>query len=110
MKKLIFILVSMAFLGSSFAFAKPVNTASIVNASFQQSAGVLSSADQNLIFGDQVDAMVLGNDEMKNTQGFGFWSSIGDFLRTPIGQIVTAGSIVGCIALTGSACAITLAF
>lgn len=88
MKKLILTLASVFVLSFGFANASSisnVNTPSVIG-----SSTALSSNDQAMIFGGDANAMLLDNEEMKNTQGFGFWSSFLD----------TLGAGAGILALT----------
>lgn len=95
MRKLILTLASVFVLGFSFANASAISNANTPSA--------ISSSDQAMIFGGEANAMVLDNEEMKNTQGFGFWSSVGDFFKNPWNDvgIVAVGTFC---ALTGGAC------
>lgn len=102
MKKLILTLASVFVLGFGFANASSINSINTPSVSMSSSTS-LSGNDQAMIFGGEANAMVLDNEEMKNTQGFGFWSSVGDFFKNPWNDvgIVAVGTFC---ALTGGAC------
>ncbi|MDO7253336.1 hypothetical protein [Helicobacter cappadocius] len=101
MKKIIVTLVSVFVLGFSLANANPMNAINTSNVS-ASSTTALSSSDEAMLFGGKANAMVLDNEEMKNTQGFGFWSWF-----VPV---ATVGGVVGCAALLGPVCTLGLAF
>lgn len=101
MKKLILTLASVFVLSFGVANASSIN--SVNTPSVIGSPTALSSNDQAMLFGGEANAMILDNEEMKNTQGFGFWSSIGDFFKNPWNDvgIVAVGAFC---ALTAGAC------
>ncbi|PAF42820.1 hypothetical protein [Helicobacter sp. 11S02596-1] len=79
MKKIVVILCSIAFLAGGILSAQPLNGVTHQSSFTQNMGNTLSNADQNLIFGESVNAMVLGDEEMQSTQGFGWFSSWYDF-------------------------------
>lgn len=85
MKKLILTLASVFVLGFSFANASSINSINTPSVSMSSSTS-LSGNDQAMIFGGEANAMVLDNEEMKNTQGFGFWSNFWDALGGTLGS------------------------
>lgn len=94
MKKLILTLASVFVLGFGFANASSINSINTPSVSMSSSTS-LSGNDQAMIFGGEANAMVLDNEEMKNTQGFGFWSSFWDTLGGTLGGgLATAGLLL----------------
>lgn len=107
MKKVILTLISFFVIGFSFAYAQPSNSFSLEHSSINKSAHLLSNADTSLIFSGNVDALVLDENEMMNTQGFGFWSSIWSAISNPF---VAIPALLACGAFLSPGCAFVLAF
>lgn len=106
MKKFVLVLASILFLSFGFANAHSSNTLNIVT------DNMLSSADSDMLFGGNANVALLSSEEMKNTQGFGFWSNIGSWFNSQknwLVPVVSVGAVAGCAAFT-PACALGFAF
>lgn len=114
MKKVILTLISFFVIGFSFTYAQPSNSFSLEHSSINKSAHLLSNADTSLIFSGNVDALVLDENEMMNTQGFGFWSSflsIGNaILDTIKNPFVAIPALMACGTFLSPGCIFALAF
>ncbi|PAF42018.1 hypothetical protein [Helicobacter sp. 11S03491-1] len=68
------VLISILLMGTSFVYGQSNNTVAAQNAVFYKNthSSVLSDREQNIIFGSNVNVVLLDNDEMKHTQGE-FW-------------------------------------
>ncbi|MDO7253338.1 hypothetical protein [Helicobacter cappadocius] len=95
MKKLVLTLASVFVLSFGFANASSIDS---INNNPQNisinTSSTLSSADEAMLFGGKANAMVLDNEEMKNTQGFGFWSSFGDALGASFGGTLAVAGLL----------------
>ncbi|PAF52146.1 hypothetical protein [Helicobacter sp. 13S00477-4] len=108
MKKNILISIIAFIISFNFAYGQP---SSIANGGQSIShTTTLNTADQNMIFGSDVNAMLLNNDEMQSTQGFGFWSSVWDTIKNPWVAVPTIiGGTALCAVTYGAGC-LTFAF
>ncbi|PAF47917.1 hypothetical protein BKH41_06520 [Helicobacter sp. 12S02232-10] len=75
MKKVLLISLLIFGIGGSLSYAQPAYNSNPSGAALTQE---LSPSDMDAIFGGQVNVSPLSLDEMKSTQGFGFWN---DFKR-----------------------------
>lgn len=105
MRKFILVVTSVLFLGFGFANAQSIGNSSIPNT-------VLSNADKDVLFGGSANVMLLSSEEMKSTQGFGFWSNIGNWFSSQkdwLIPVASVGAVAGCAAFA-PACALGFAF
>ncbi|PAF42016.1 hypothetical protein [Helicobacter sp. 11S03491-1] len=104
------VLISILLMGTSFVYGQSNNTVAAQNAVFYKNthSSVLSDREQNIIFGSNVNVVLLDNDEMKHTQGFGFWSWVkqNSSWLIPVGVVSGAGL---CAVTAGVGC-LTFAF
>lgn len=103
MKKLILAFTAILVIGSSFVYAKPVNTMVIQSKSMSTNKNaMLSDIDRNLIFNDGANAVLLDNNEMMATQGQSWFSNW-------ILPVLTVGGVLTCAAFAPP-CALAFAF
>lgn len=76
MKNIMTILVASLVLGFNFSNANPINNTNNTNS--------LSNSDKAILFNGDANALLLDNEEMKNTQGEGFFLALLEAALTPV--------------------------
>lgn len=76
MKSIMTILVASLVLGFNFSNANPINNTNNTNS--------LSNSDKAILFNGDANALLLDNEEMKNTQGEGFFLALLGAALTPV--------------------------